>query len=165
PVILDVSRRFTEPDAAGTGLRVTWGPGPPDWDTALRAGGRGRVSAALREHLPRRLADRLLEVAGVAADVPLAQLRRDARTALRTALEDCPLAVDASEGYRTAEVTAGGVPLEEVSPATLESRVTPGLHLAGEILDATGRLGGFNFLWAWASGRAAGLGAARALGR
>lgn len=63
-----------------------------------------------------------------------------------------------------AEVTGGGVLLSEVDCATLESRVAPGLFLCGEILDVFGRIGGFNFYWAWLSGRLAGLGAAGALG-
>lgn len=58
------------------------------------------------------------------------------------------------------QVTGGGVPLEQVNCATMESRLLPGLHLAGEILDVFGRIGGFNFYWAWVSGRLAGMGAA-----
>ena len=65
------------------------------------------------------------------------------------------------EGYRKAEVTGGGVALGEVNPRTMESRRHPGLFLCGEMLDAFGPIGGYNFLWAWATGRAAGLGAAR----
>src|SRR5919202_342889 len=67
------------------------------------------------------------------------------------------------EGYRKAEVTGGGVALSEVDPRTLESRLHPGLFLCGEILDAFGPIGGYNFLWAWATGRAAGLGAGQAI--
>jgi len=65
------------------------------------------------------------------------------------------------EGYAKAEVTGGGVSLAEVDPATMESRKHPGLFLCGEILDAFGPIGGFNFQWAWATGRAAGIGAAQ----
>ena len=61
-----------------------------------------------------------------------------------------------SEGYRTAEVTLGGVDTREISSKTMESRRSPGLYFVGEVLDVTGRLGGFNFQWAWASGSAAG---------
>jgi predicted flavoprotein YhiN len=63
-------------------------------------------------------------------------------------------------GYEKAEVTAGGVPLSEVDASTLESRVAPGLWLCGEILDVEGRLGGFNFQWAWSSGTVVGRAAA-----
>ena len=65
------------------------------------------------------------------------------------------------EGYKKAEVTGGGVSLAEIDPRTMESRMHPGLFLCGEMLDAFGPIGGYNFLWAWATGRAAGLGAAR----
>ena len=70
--------------------------------------------------------------------------------------------IDLDEGYAKAEVTAGGVDLAEVDRRTLESRRAPGLHFAGEVLDATGRLGGFNFQWAWSSGAVAGRAAAAA---
>ena len=60
-----------------------------------------------------------------------------------------------SRGYNYAEVTAGGVDLREIDPATMESRRTPGIHLVGEILDVDGRIGGFNFQWAWSSAAAA----------
>ena len=76
------------------------------------------------------------------------------------ALARYPLPVTGHEGYKKAEVTGGGVPLGEVNPRTLESRVVPGLFLCGEILDCFGPIGGYNFCWAWATGRAAGLGAA-----
>ena len=66
-----------------------------------------------------------------------------------------------TEGYRTAEVMGGGVALEEVDPGSGASRFVPGLFLAGEILDAFGPIGGFNFQWAWATGRSAGSGAAK----
>jgi predicted flavoprotein YhiN len=75
-----------------------------------------------------------------------------------------PLPWTGDEGYKKAEVTGGGVALAEVDPRTLESRRAPGLYLCGELLDAFGPIGGYNFLWAWATGRLAGLGAARAVG-
>jgi predicted flavoprotein YhiN len=67
-----------------------------------------------------------------------------------------------SRGYNYAEVTAGGVPLDEIDPATMESRCCRGLYLVGEVLDVDGRLGGFNFQWAWSSGFVAGTAAASA---
>jgi predicted flavoprotein YhiN len=75
-----------------------------------------------------------------------------------------PLPWNGDEGYRKAEVTGGGVSLAEVDPRTMESRLHPGLFLCGEVLDAFGPIGGYNFLWAWATGRAAGLGASRSGG-
>jgi len=72
-----------------------------------------------------------------------------------------PLEWSGHEGYKKAEVTGGGVGLGEIDPGTMESRRHKGLFLCGEMLDAFGPIGGYNFLWAWATGRAAGIGAAR----
>jgi predicted flavoprotein YhiN len=118
------------------------------------------VRGVLAADLERRLADRLLAEASVDADTPLAQLRRSARRGLVDALTAYPLPWTGNAGYRKAEVTGGGVALDQVDPVTLESRVRPGLYLCGEMLDAFGPIGGHNFLWAWATGRAAGRGAA-----
>jgi predicted flavoprotein YhiN len=92
----------------------------------------------------------------------LSHLTRDERGRLVETLTHYALPWAGSEGYKTAEVTGGGVPLAEVDSATLESRIAPGLYLCGEILDAFGPIGGYNFLWAWITGRLAGL-ACRAL--
>jgi len=91
----------------------------------------------------------------------LSQLPRDTRRALTQALTGLPLPVVRSRGWNQAEVTAGGVPLDEVNLRTMASRHVPGLHLAGEMLDCDGRIGGFNFQWAWATGYIAGLSAAQ----
>jgi len=118
----------------------------------------------LGETMPERLAAELLRRAGVAASTPLATLTRTDRRAVAHVLTDLPLPVLGARGWDFAEVTAGGVPLAEVSYRTMESRRCPGLYLAGEILDCDGRLGGFNFQWAWSTGylagRASGLAAA-----
>ncbi|MDH3225295.1 MAG: NAD(P)/FAD-dependent oxidoreductase, partial [Gemmatimonadota bacterium] len=121
------------------------------------------VTALLRRRLPTRLADRLVQEAGVAPACPLSQLTKVGRTALVRLLTEYPLPWSGDEGYKKAEVTGGGVALSEVHPGSLESRLHPGLFLCGEILDAFGPIGGHNFLWAWATGRAAGLGAARSV--
>jgi hypothetical protein len=71
--------------------------------------------------------------------------------------------VTGDRGFTFAEATAGGVPLAEVRLETMESRIVPGLHLAGEVLDVDGRIGGFNFQWAWSSGYVAGCSASQAL--
>jgi hypothetical protein len=76
-------------------------------------------------------------------------------------LTERDVGVTGTLGYEKAEVTAGGVKLSEVNPSTLESRIAPGLFLCGEILDVEGRLGGFNFQWAWSSGTVAGKSAGR----
>jgi hypothetical protein len=128
---------------------------------AGHAGAR-QVGALVSEYLPRRLAALLLELAGVPFERRLAELSREQRRATLDALEAFPLPVAGNEGFRTAEVTGGGIPLAELSPRTLESRVAAGLHFAGEMIDGTGRVGGFNFLWAWVTGRRAGEAAAAA---
>ena len=79
---------------------------------------------------------------------------------LLEALDRCALPWTGDEGYKKAEVTGGGVSLSEINPATMESKIHRGLFLCGEMLDAFGPIGGYNFLWAWATGRAAGIGAA-----
>ena len=114
----------------------------------------------LAERLPRRLVHLLTRLADLPADRNSSELRRQERERLIEALTSCPLPITGDEGYAKAEVTAGGVPLGEVQPKTLESRLVPGLHFCGEILDVVGHIGGYNFLWAWVTGRKAGEGAA-----
>jgi predicted flavoprotein YhiN len=92
----------------------------------------------------------------------LDRLKREDRRALAHAITRTVLPVTGERGFTFAEVTAGGVPLSELHLDTMESRVCPGLHLCGEICDVDGRIGGFNFQWAWASGYAAGTGAGSA---
>jgi hypothetical protein len=131
------------------------------WDRKLREASAGAVASLVRRELPTRLADVLLAEAKVDPSRPLAELRREERARLVEALACYPLPWTGDEGYKKAEVTGGGVSLAEVDPRTLESRRWPGLFLCGEMLDAFGPIGGYNFLWGWATGRAAGLGAAR----
>jgi predicted flavoprotein YhiN len=112
---------------------------------------RALVSTVLAERFPAALAGVWAARAEVPRDRTLAHFGRDERRRLVHALLECELHVTDSRGYNYAEVTAGGVPLEEIEPARMESRVCPGLFLVGEILDVDGRLGGFNFQWAWSS--------------
>ena len=165
PSVLDVSHVVAAALAAGGPFRVaaSFGGDGLDWEEALRTGA-GHRAPVLAKRLPERLVAALLEAAGT-GDVPLRRLTREARRAVVAALTGLPLPVDGTEGYRTAEVTAGGVALEEVDAGSGESKVVPGLFLAGEMLDATGPIGGFNFQWAWATGRTAGDGVARAVTR
>lgn len=158
PAILDASHHATRggPDGGRQEILVNWaGPESVDWDAALR-GGAGTVRSVVAPRLPRRLADALVLEAGVAPETPLAQLRRSDRRKLVDTLAAYALPWTGHEGYKKAEVTAGGVALGEIDPRTMESRRAPGLYLCGEILDAFGPIGGHNFLWAWATGRAAG---------
>jgi predicted Rossmann fold flavoprotein len=113
---------------------------------------------ALSTWLPGRLCDAVLRKLGIPGPTPLAHVSRDHRRRMVHALLAWPLPVKDTRGYDHAEITAGGVPLGEVNVATMESRRCPGLFLAGEILDVTGRLGGFNLQWAWSSACAAARG-------
>jgi predicted Rossmann fold flavoprotein len=167
PAVLDISHlavRSRLEGGARQPLLVQWTDlDAAAWDRALREG-TGSAAGPLRRHLPDRLAEGLLAEAGVDAARPLHQLRREERLRLVELLTRYPLPWTGDEGYRKAEVTGGGIPLSEVDPRTLESRIRPGLFLCGEILDAFGPIGGHNFAWAWATGRAAGLGVAPRLG-
>ncbi|MHB1328323.1 MAG: BaiN/RdsA family NAD(P)/FAD-dependent oxidoreductase [Gemmatimonadales bacterium] len=164
PAALDVSHLAVRSRLLGKSdavLRVRWtGADPAAWDERLRTQSRQAVATVLRLELPDRLATRLLQVAGVPPDRTLAQLSREERRAVVQVVADYPLPWTGDEGYKKAEVTGGGVGLGEVHPATMESRRAAGLFLCGEILDAFGPIGGYNFSWAWATGRLAGLGAA-----
>jgi predicted Rossmann fold flavoprotein len=111
--------------------------------------------------LPARVAQAILQHLRIAEQVAMAHLSREDRRRFIRALLEWPLPVADSRGYAYAEVTAGGVPLTEIEPATMESRKCPGLYLVGEILDVDGRIGGFNFQWAWASGYVAARGLTR----
>jgi predicted Rossmann fold flavoprotein len=164
PSVLDVSHLAERTRLDGNGRQpvlVQWtGLGEAEWEAALGDGGTGTVANQLRRRLPDRLADALLAESGVGTDVTLSHLRRDDRRRLVELLTRYPLPWTGDEGYRKAEVTGGGVALGEVNPRTMESRRHPGLFLCGEMLDAFGPIGGYNFLWAWVTGRLAGEGAA-----
>jgi predicted flavoprotein YhiN len=116
------------------------------------------VVTTIARHLPQRLAVQLVTEAGIPTDRQAAELRRGERIALIEALTAFVLPWTGDEGYKKAEVTGGGIALDEVKPRTLESRRHAGLFLCGEMLDAFGPIGGHNFAWAWSTGRTAGLG-------
>jgi len=164
PAVLDVSHvavRSASGDGPPARLVVRWSPkGEADWLAALRPGGSRTVMGVVRADLPERLAAALIETARVDPGRALSDLRRDERQRLIETLVRGVLPWNGHEGYRKAEVTGGGVSLAEIDPLTMESRRHRGLHLCGEVLDAFGPIGGYNFLWAWATGRAAGRGAA-----
>lgn len=119
-----------------------------------------QVQTFLCQSIPPRLAEVLIRKAGIVPDMILNQLPKQQREKLMSLLFHCPLEITRAYGYQKAEVTAGGVDLAEVSRRSLESKKQPGLFFAGEILDVDGRIGGFNFQWAWSSGVVAGLGVA-----
>ena len=167
PAILDASRHFLHARAADPGATLALsfrpGEGPEDVDAALVARASEGAPRALQGRPPERLARALCEQAGLDPGRPLHQVPREARRRLVRSLTALPLPIVGDRGFEHAEATAGGVPLAELRLETLESRRCPGLHLCGEICDVDGRIGGFNFQWAWASGFVAGVGAASAL--
>jgi predicted Rossmann fold flavoprotein len=153
PAILQISS-FWQP---GDDLRLDLLP-DRDAETWLRDMKRDRGAAELRtvlsEVVPRRLALRLCE--HWLPDRPVRQIDERQLREAAALLQDFPLVASGTEGYRTAEVTLGGVDTRKVSSSTFESQLVPGLHFIGELLDVTGWLGGYNFQWAWACGHAAG---------
>lgn len=177
PSVLDISRYWT---AAGPGAAaiIRWLPSlaPEALDKALLAAkgmGVARWLAESAPHaarvvdhadrgMPERLARALCELAGLEPGTLVNLLTREQRRAITAGVTEMPLPITGDRGFLHAEVTAGGVPLSELHLDTMESRVCPGLHLCGEICDVDGRIGGYNFQWAWASGFVAGTAAAAA---
>lgn len=153
PVILQISSHWRE----GEEIAIDMAPGT-DVLAFLRDARERRGKQALRtvlaDLLPKRLAQRIAEKAR--ADRPLAELGDKQLRRVAAVINDWRVTPKGSEGFRTAEVTLGGVDTDELSSKTMESRKVPGLYFIGEVVDVTGRLGGFNFQWAWSSGHAAG---------
>jgi predicted Rossmann fold flavoprotein len=165
PAVLDVSHVAVRSRAGGSAaaratVRVQWCDlDAAAWQSAF-ASASGLVVNVMAKHVPQRLAEQLLREAGEPIDRRAAELRRAECTALVEHLTTYVVPWTGDEGYKKAEVTGGGVALDEVDPRTLESRRCRGLFLCGEMLDAFGPIGGHNFAWAWATGRLAGTGAA-----
>ena len=185
PVVMDASRFWVSAKGQGLDPRVSiaflHGRTFEDVDRWLAGNDsqnrRKTVTAVLSQELPRRLTTVLCghvqntlkeqstkthgrRVPEDLGSTALSQLSRVQRRALTHALVDLLLPVVRDRGWNQAEVTAGGVPLREVNTASMASRKLPGLHLIGEMLDCDGRIGGFNFQWAWATGHIAGRSAA-----
>ncbi|MCC5878042.1 MAG: aminoacetone oxidase family FAD-binding enzyme [Candidatus Sumerlaeia bacterium] len=164
PAAMDLSRHFSQWVVANGGQRPVVRLALPGFRLPEDANGwlveqagkfpKRLVATILEEVAPARLAAVLGEGMGRIGD-----LRREERLELARRMTGLPIPVVGDRGYPFAETTAGGVDLSEVDPVTMEVRRVPGLHLCGEILDVDGRIGGFNFQWAWASGYLAGRGA------
>jgi predicted Rossmann fold flavoprotein len=153
PAVLQASSYWTP----GEEMRIDLAPGF-DFAATLRerraAGDRSEARTLASQFLPKRLADTWFEIHG--GSKPAVALGDRDIEAIAAELHCWRIRPAGLEGYEKAEVTAGGVDTAEISSKTFEARKAPGLYFIGEVLDVTGRLGGFNFQWAWASGFAAG---------
>jgi predicted Rossmann fold flavoprotein len=160
PSVLDVSHvavRARHEAASAATIAVQWtAHDDAAWTALLQPHGARQVSSVVRHELPDRLADVLMAQANVEPTRKLAELTRDERRRLIDTLVRGPLPWNGDEGYKKAEVMGGGVRLSDIDPRTMESRLHQGLYLCGEVLDAFGPIGGYNFYWAWVTGRAAG---------
>jgi predicted Rossmann fold flavoprotein len=163
PVILDVSRVVsTHPSPQTLQLEIDLLPGVTEevieqnLRSAAAASGKKQLAVVLSSQLPRRLGDVLLGAAGVAIDRKAAELSRSERRQLVQAVKRLRLPVQGTLGFPKAEVTAGGIALDEVDSRTMQSKLVPGLFLAGEVLDLDGPIGGYNFQAAWSTGWLAG---------
>lgn len=171
PVALNASRVLLRARLENREVQVTANLFPPArfesvdarWTAAAARRPRVTVQSALAEELPGSVAAALIALAGIDGAIFLGAFSRNARRALARTLTELPLPITGSRGYNYAEATAGGVSLDEIDSATMGSRKVPGLFLVGEMLDVDGRIGGFNFQWAWASARVAAQGLARRL--
>jgi predicted Rossmann fold flavoprotein len=155
PVVLDISRHWI---ASRGSLFANFLPDETfeSLDAELiretQRNPRATVASVLRGRVPERL---LNTIAG--EPIPLAKIAKEERRRIVRAFVDVPIPIVRDRGFDYAEVTADGVPLAEVELSTMASRRCDGLYLCGEILDVDGRIGGYNFQWAWASGRLAGM--------
>lgn len=164
PVTLNASRHWLRAGLEGRSVRLTasFRPGVAFdgqehwWTTTTAARPKASVLTALSMLVPAAVSAAVLRSLAIDQTRQLAHLTRDERRTMTSAILEWPLAVTASRGWNFAEATAGGVSLDEIDPSTMASRVCPGLYLVGEILDVDGRIGGFNFQWAWSTGYVAG---------
>ena len=152
PAVLQASS-FWRP---GETLQIAFAPGT-DWPDTLaraKAASKRRLGNELAAHLPQRLAQAWLARGGLPEEKPMPELGDKALRQLAESLSSWRIAPTGTEGWKKAEVMAGGVDTREIDSKTMESRRAPGLHFIGEVLDVTGWLGGYNFQWAWASAHA-----------
>ncbi|HEU4928895.1 MAG TPA: NAD(P)/FAD-dependent oxidoreductase [Candidatus Krumholzibacteria bacterium] len=165
PSVLDISRYYLHTIASDSGanLFINFLPGSNSetLDSELQSLRSKSIGGFLRDKLPERLVRTLCEQVGIDISTRGNALKRDERRTIAATFCNLPLSITGSRGYNFAEVTSGGVPLSELHLDTMESRVCPDLYLCGEICDVDGRIGGFNFQWAWSSGFVAGTAAAQ----
>lgn len=165
PVVLDMSRHWLRAQHENRHPRLTLNllPGQSfesletQWHEWTTSRPRTSLQGVLGGLMPAAVAARILERVSLAPATSLATLSKTNRRRLLHALVEWPMTITGSRGYNYAEVTAGGVALDEIDPATMESRRRPRLYFVGEMLDVDGRIGGFNFQWSWASARVAAM--------
>lgn len=173
PVVLNMSRHWHRAKLTSGNVTLALNVCPGEtfesleewWLEQAQDRPRALISTVLASRVPSSIANAWIVAAAVGSETTMAHFDRDARRRLIAVLLDTRLDVLDSRGYGYAEVTAGGVPLEEIDPATMESRSCAGLYIVGEVLDVDGRLGGFNFQWSWSSAFVAAQAIARALQR
>jgi predicted Rossmann fold flavoprotein len=162
PAVLDISGSWLRHETISKELRVNFLPAYreadllTEWARLVGEHSDRSWKRALAQYFSERLAEVLLAKGGVDPKKRLDQVSKKEREAFLRSLFRFPIQVSGSQGFERAEVTAGGVDLREVHAKTLESQRSPGLFFAGEVLDVDGRIGGFNFQWAWASGTVVG---------
>ncbi len=169
PAALNLSRHVARERAKEAGSHVTLrllphvaeGAEAGFWHEFAGKNPKKTFAGAMSEILPGKLAATLPAIAKIAPQITLGRFDREQIAAVKTALFEMPLPVDEVADYVKAETTAGGVALAEIEPATMMSRLAPGLFFAGEVCDVDGWLGGYNFQWAWSSGVVAGRAAAK----
>jgi predicted Rossmann fold flavoprotein len=169
PVAMNASRHWLRAELEGRAIRITINfCGDETFDQMdvrlqrlAQESPKITVQSMLWRFVPASVAAAILSRLSITASSPAAHLGRDERRKLTHALVEWPLPVVATRGYNFAEATAGGVALDEIDPSSMASRIRAGLYLVGEVLDVDGRIGGFNFQWAWSSGFVAGRALAR----
>jgi hypothetical protein len=164
PVVMDASRHWIIAHESGQSASMACNLLPDEsFETMERwlidsatSRAKSSIANAMAEKLPARVAAAIVAHAGIDGSTMCGQLARESRRALVHAITALPFPVTNHRGWNYAEVTAGGVPLNEIDYRTMQSRKVPNLYLTGEMLDCDGRIGGFNFQWAWATGFLAG---------
>jgi predicted Rossmann fold flavoprotein len=156
PGPMDISRYLTTAKLSdkAANLQINWIPESTfeQMDHQLSNLGKAQIITHLRTLIPERLARSLCDQASIDPATPGHAITRDQRRSLSHLLTQCDVYIQSDRGFTHAEVTAGGVPIEEINRKNFASRACENLWLVGEILDVDGRIGGFNFQWAWSTG-------------
>jgi len=167
PTPMDISRHLAAARLEDTkaNIVINWLPNETadEFDQRLRDAGKNTPARLLARRIPERLARWLCEYAGAEYASPLSSISKQQRRDLVEAVTRWPAPITGDRGFTHAEATAGGIPLKQIHLTTMRSRHCGNLYLCGEILNVDGRIGGFNFQWAWSTGHLAGQGAARSI--